>query len=139
MTDARPFETTFKVRFGDTDQAGIAYYPVVLHYCHVAFEEYFEHHVGTPYHVMVGERHLGFPTVALETSFESPFVYGAVVTARVAVERVGTSSVVWSFSFHDGDTRLATSRNTTVAVDMRTFEKRDVPDDLRAAFTSTDR
>jgi len=130
------FETTFKVRFGDTDQAGIAYYPIVLHYCHVAFEEYFEHHVGTPYHVLVGERHLGFPTVSLETEFKSPFVYGAVVTARVTVEKVGTSSVVWTFEFHDAERLLATSRNTTVAVDMRTFEKLPVPDDLRAAFRS---
>lgn len=131
-----PFETTFKVRFGEVDQAGIVYYPNILHYCHVVFEEYFEQHVGTHYQRIVDERHLGFPTVTLETSFTAPFRYGAVIRATVEIERVGRTSTVWMFRFYDArdDRLLATSRNTTVAVDMRTFEKRDVPDDLRGVF-----
>ncbi|MFG0316119.1 MAG: acyl-CoA thioesterase [Planctomycetota bacterium JB042] len=135
-----PFETRFKIRFGEVDQAGIAYYPNVLHYCHVVFEEFFEHRVGTPYHRIVGERHLGFPMVSLETTFHAPFRYGAEVRATLAVTRVGARSTDWAYEFHDaGDgTHLASSRNTTVAVDMRTFESRPVPDDLRSAFLSED-
>lgn len=136
-----PFVTHVKVRFGDVDRAGIVYYPVVLHYCHVVFEEFFEGHVGIPYPKLLEERRLGFPTVRLETSFEAPFRYGRTVLARLRIETVCDSSTVWSYSFHEaaghdtaGDVLLARSRNTTVAVDMDTFRPVAVPDDLRASF-----
>jgi YbgC/YbaW family acyl-CoA thioester hydrolase len=129
-----PFSTTLKVRFGDVDRAGIAYYPVIFHYCHVAFEEYFEHHVGIPYPRVLEERRLGFPTVKVETSFERPFRYGATVRVEVAVESVGRSSVTWRYAFHDtaDGALLARSVHTTVAVNMDDFTPRPVPDDLRA-------
>ncbi len=135
-----PFETRFKIRFGEVDQAGIAYYPNVLHYCHVVFEEFFEHRVGTHYQRIVGDRHLGFPMVSLETTFHAPFRYGLEVRATLAVTRVGGKSTDWAYDFFDAEdgTHLASSRNTTVAVDMRTFASRPVPDDLRAAFLGGD-
>lgn len=129
------FETRIPVRFGDVDRAGIVYYPVVLHYCHVAFEEFFAEHVGIPYPRLIDERHIGFPTVALSTSFEHPFQYGMTVLARVAVLDVGRSSTRWEYRFFDkGGTLLASSVNTTAAVDMRTFKTVPIPDDLRAAL-----
>ena len=130
------YETRIQVRFGDVDKAGIVYYPVVLHYCHVAFEDFFHDHVGTPYPELIATRHLGFPTVALETSFSSPFEYGMSVVAAVTVLDVGRSSTRWQYHFRDDVTgdELASSVNTTAAVDMRTFQTVAVPDDLRAAF-----
>ena len=44
------------VRFGDVDYARIVYYPRLLHLLHVAFEELFEHHVGTGYASLMDER-----------------------------------------------------------------------------------
>ena len=40
------YRTRVKVRFGDIDRAGIAYYPNLYHYCHIAFEDFFEEHLG---------------------------------------------------------------------------------------------
>jgi acyl-CoA thioesterase FadM len=33
------FEKKVKVRFADIDQAGIVYYPKILHYCHTVMED----------------------------------------------------------------------------------------------------
>jgi 4-hydroxybenzoyl-CoA thioesterase len=130
------FATELTVRFGDCDRAGIAYYPVIFHYCHVAFEEFFERGVGIPYPTLVNERHLGFPMGHIDASFESPFQYGMKVTVRVEVLKVGTKSTQWRYTFFDRDrrTRLARCVADTVAVDMRKFTSTAVPDDLRSAF-----
>ncbi len=131
------FETTIKVRFGDVDKAGIAYYPNVLSWCHVAFEEFFEHVVGTPYPRLIGARKLGFPTVKLETEFERPFEYGMAVRVEVRVARIGNTSVTWDYRFFapTGE-RLAHSVNVTACVDMDSFRPVVVPDDLRAVFAT---
>lgn len=131
-----PFHTTFPVRFGDVDLARIVYYPRIVHYCHVAFEELFEKGVGIPYPQLVSQRLLGFPTVRLETDFESPLRYGMTIRASVSIEKIGTKSVTFLFEFRDDATGklLAKSRNVTVCVNMDTLQSLAVPDDLRAAF-----
>lgn len=130
------FRTELTVRFGDCDRAGIAYYPVIFHYCHVAFEEFFERGVGIPYPSLVTDRHLGFPMGHVDATFESPFQYGMKVIALVEVLKVGTKSTQWRYTFSDRATgrRLARCVADTVAVDMRTFTSTAVPDDVRAAF-----
>jgi 4-hydroxybenzoyl-CoA thioesterase len=137
MSELRaPFTTRIVVRFGDLDKAGIVYYPRILHYSHVAFEDFFAQGIGIPYPRLVDERGLGFPSVALETSFDRPFRYGMEPVVHVAVPRVGATSVVFEFEFreHEGGPRLARSRNTTVCVDLATLAKTEVPQDLRVAF-----
>lgn len=130
------FETTLEVRFGDVDRAGIAYYPVILHYCHVAFEDFFAGALETPYPDVIEKRRLGLPTVKLDTTFESPFRYGAKVTVQISLTKVGNSSARWRFRFLDVETGnlLAVSENTTVAVDMDSFQTVPIPDDLRTLF-----
>ncbi|MBK6941800.1 MAG: acyl-CoA thioesterase [Planctomycetes bacterium] len=130
------YRTELTVRFGDCDKAGIAYYPVIFHYCHVAFEEFFEHCVGIAYPTLVNDRHLGFPMGHVDATFESPFQYGMKVTARVEVLKVGTKSTRWRYAFFDraSGTLLARIVADTVAVDMRSFTSTAIPDDVRSAF-----
>lgn len=130
------FQTTIDVRFGDVDQAGIVYYPVILHYCHVAFEDFFAGHVGVPYPEMIRDRRLGFPAVRIATTFTRPFTYGMVARVTVDVTHVGRTSAAFRYRFADdanGDA-LAEVEVTTVCVDMDSFEKVVISDDLRAAF-----
>lgn len=133
------FSTTIPVRFGDVDSARIVYFPNILHYCHVTMEEFFAGHVGTRYADLMEQEHLGFPTVALETRFVKPIRYGVAVHATASVESIGNSSVVFVFRFFEGEggPLLAESKNTTVAVDMRTFRPMRVPDALRARMLAS--
>jgi 4-hydroxybenzoyl-CoA thioesterase len=131
------FHTTLPVRFGDVDLARIVYYPRILHYSHVAFEEFFRGGVGVPYPQLVEERRLGFPTVRLETDFESPLRYGMELDVGVGIEKLGSTSVIFRYEFRAAPAGplLARSRNVTVCVDMDTLAKREVPADLRTAFS----
>ena len=44
-----PFSTRITVRFGDTDPAGLVYYPNIFHYFHIAMEEFFADRCGISY------------------------------------------------------------------------------------------
>lgn len=133
-TTTAAFTTVLPVRFGDVDPAGIVYYPRFLHYCHVAMEEYFTQVLGRPYPTVIAEESFGLPTVQLESRFHYPLRYGDEVEIRVAIESIGRSSVVWQFTlFKRGvEDPSAEARVVTVGVDMKTFEKKAVPEWFRA-------
>jgi 4-hydroxybenzoyl-CoA thioesterase len=128
------FETSIIVRFGDLDPAGVAYYPRLVHYLHVAFEDFFVGHVGRPYADVIAEG-LGFPTVKLEMEYESPVRLGERVDVTVAVERIGRTSADVRYEARVGDRVAFRARNVVVAIDMKTFEPRPIPDWLRERFS----
>lgn len=108
----------YRYRFGDIDDAGIAYYPALFHYLHCAFEDFWQDGLGMPYPRLLHEEKVGFPAVHIESDFRRPIRYGDEPTVHVGVVGLGTSSAVFGFwCTVDGE---VTSRAviTTVAVDM---------------------
>ena len=130
------YTTTLKVRFGDIDHAGIAYYPNLYHYLHIAFEEFFENHVGIPYPDLLDKERIGFPTVSVSTDFNEPIRYGDILSIRIAVTRIGISSVgiLFEVAKKEGAPPCLVSRQTLVAVDMRTFRPIPIPPRLKERF-----
>lgn len=124
------------VRFGDIDQAGIVYYPRILHFCHVAMEDYFAEALHVDYPAVLGEERFGLPAVHVEIDFQRPMHYGDRIEVEVEVEKLGRTSVHWRYTlFRVGDAEpLAAARAVTVGVDLDSFEKRPLPPGLRAAF-----
>ena len=78
--DGSPTRPTFRrphpVRFADVDAAGIVYYPRLLDYCHLTFEDFFEGAGERSYSSWIREARIGFPTVHLEVDFRRPVEYG---------------------------------------------------------------
>ncbi len=128
--------TRLKVRFGEIDCAGIAYYPNLYHYCHVAFEDFFEQRIGVPYPSVLENDHIGFPTVRVESYFRRPIKYGDELELSVAVTRVGDSSATFEFrGSRIGDRALCfASAHIVVCVDMDTFAPVRIPDRFRERF-----
>lgn len=134
-----PFTARIIVRFGDCDPAGLVYYPTLLHYCHVAMEEFFAERCGVEYARLVSEGRLGFPTVNARAEFFEPFVYGDVAEVEVWASRVGRTSVTFEYRLRrPGDVRLRASA-TLIQVSMNLDERRavPVPEHLRLAFESS--
>jgi 4-hydroxybenzoyl-CoA thioesterase len=127
------FKTSILVRFCDLDPAGIAYYPNLVNFLHVAFEDFFAGHVGRPYPDVFREG-IGFPTVKVEMEYLSPVHYGDRVEVSVMVEKVGRSSVAFRYEGAVAGKPVFRARNTAVVVDMRTFKPMPVPDHLRERF-----
>jgi YbgC/YbaW family acyl-CoA thioester hydrolase len=124
------FSTTILVRFGDLDPAGIAYYPNLVNYLHVAFEDFFAGFIGRPYPEVFREG-LGFPTAKVEMEYLSPVHYGDRVSVAVAVEHLGRSSVRFRYEGSVEGRPVFLARNTAVVVDMRAFRPIPIPEPLR--------
>jgi 4-hydroxybenzoyl-CoA thioesterase len=133
-----PYRTRLAVRFGDVDRAGIVYFPRIFHYLHVAQEDFFGEYVGVPYHRLVEEEGMGFPTVSDATDFVSVIRYGDVLDIHVFVSRVGRTSATFEFRIHREATGelLARASQVKVAVNMQSWQKVTIPDRLRRAFES---
>ncbi len=127
------FTTPYQVRFSDIDNAGIFYYPRFFHAFHVAFEQFWEQQAKRPYHVLLNEDRLGFPTVRLEADFTKPIAFGAPMEIRLGLKRMGRSSLVFRYEMahrETGDIHAAADI-TTVLVDMDSFKGIEVPDRIK--------
>lgn len=129
-----PFTSIQKIRFDDVDGAGIVYYPQFFHLCHAAFEDFFDTAAPISYPEMIRGRRLGFPTVAIESQFTAPLEYGDTAIVELNVERVGRTSVVFSYHIRrkrDGASCF-TAQVTTVLIDLDTHDPVPLPDEFRS-------
>jgi 4-hydroxybenzoyl-CoA thioesterase len=133
-----PFTTRITVRFGDTDPAGLVYYPVLFHYFHAAMEEYFAACCSTTYARLVADGRVGFPTVNVRAEFFAPFVYGDEADIEVAVARVGRTSVTFVYSARRARDGHLCARSEQVQVCMSLDARRalPLPAELRRAFAA---
>jgi 4-hydroxybenzoyl-CoA thioesterase len=121
------FSTRIKVRFGDCDPAGLVYYPVIFHYCHIAMEEFFAERCGIPYDRLMGEERIGFPTVKTEAEFFIPLVYGDEAEIEMATMSVGRSSVTFMYSIKRAQDGALCAHSTNIHVSMNLDTRRATP------------
>lgn len=131
------FSTRITVRFGDTDPAGLVYYPNIFHYFHIALEEFFAARCGISYQRLMAEERIGFPTVKTETEFFVPIVYGDELDLEIFVSQVGNSSATFQYNAQRAGDRTLCARSTQVHVAMNLDTRRPVPisEKYRQAFT----
>jgi 4-hydroxybenzoyl-CoA thioesterase len=135
------FSTRITVRFGDTDPAGLVYYPNIFHYFHIALEEFFGARCGIGYpQLMAGER-IGFPAVKTETEFFAPLVYGDEADVEIYVSRTGDSSATFHYAARRVSDGTLCARSTQVHVAMNLDTRRPVriPEKYRLAFDQSAR
>ncbi len=130
------FSTRLRYRFGDIDDAGIAYYPKLLHYFHCAFEDWWSDALQHPYPRLLHDDKLGFPTVKLEAEFFAPVRYGDEPVVHLGILRLGSGSVEFGFWMTKGDDAkpLCRARVLTATVDMAKMQKCPLPQVWRERF-----
>ena len=122
--------------FGDTDLAGLVYYPNLFHYCHIAMERFFSEHCGVPYHSLVSQNRIGFPTVSVEAQFEKPLIYGDEVDVLIEVVKVSRRSVTLNYGLVRSTDMVQCAKVTMVHVAMNLDSRHpiEIPDMLRVVL-----
>lgn len=128
------FRTTFQVRFGHVDPAGIAFFPRIFDYVHDVFEELWENHVGIRYYYLLLEEQMGFPLVRSEVDFDHPLRFGDRPDAEVTCFHLGKSSLGLRYLISKEGTRCVDARMTTVCVNTERMEPVPMPEEFRARF-----
>ncbi|MBK8977868.1 MAG: acyl-CoA thioesterase [Planctomycetes bacterium] len=129
------FQVRYRLRFGDVDEAGIAYYPQLLHLCHCAMEDWWADGLGKSYAAVMHEERYGLPAAHLDVDFVAPVRYGDEPLVHVGVLELGRTSVrlaIWMT--RDDGTLLCRARIRTVGVDMDTLRPVPIPAHWRSAF-----
>ncbi len=132
------FKTRITVRFGDCDPAGLVYYPVIFHYCHVAMEQFFGECCRMAYHRLMNEERLGFPTVNVQAEFFAPLVYGDEADVEIIVSKIGKSSVTLEYNVRRvrDDLLCASAIQVHVAMNLDTRRGVPIPEVYRQAFAA---
>jgi len=129
------FSTRIAVNFGDTDPAGLVYFPNIFHYCHIAMERFFQEVCSVSYSNLTGEQHVGFPTVRIDGEFKTPLRYGDEIEITMTVSKVGTKSLSLSYKFTNSEGLLcAEVSQVVVAMDLSDHSSIAIPDYIRRAL-----
>ena len=95
----QPFIKQEKIRFQHVDYAGIVFYPRFLEMLNCLVEDWFEEALNRPFSKMHETN--GIPTVDLKVQFKNAARLGEILTKKLWVKELKSSSVVCGFQFEN--------------------------------------
>jgi acyl-CoA thioester hydrolase len=125
-------EFQLRVNFGDTDTAGIVYYPNYFKWFDIAGHQFFRS-IGLPPLKLMKEQQIILPLLQADCTFEHPLYYDDVVTIKTEVEEINRKTVKLKHEVFRGEMR------TGYGFEVRGWVKEDsgrifavpIPDDVR--------
>lgn len=96
---------TFRVRFGDTDAAGIVYYANYLRYFEAGRAELMRS-AGLPYASVIAEHGVVMPVVETWCRYRAPARYDDLLTMRSWVHEIRSASLLIGTRIHRDDVLL---------------------------------
>ncbi len=130
------FKKQIKVRFSDTDPAGVMYFPRFLDSFHGVFEDWFDEDLKMPYRWMLEDTRVGFPTVSVDVDYRGPFRFGETMEVELSVTEVGDRSFACTYRarLSGADRVLVRAVMTVATVDLDKFQSVPIPNKLRQAL-----
>jgi 4-hydroxybenzoyl-CoA thioesterase len=126
------FQTEVLVRFADCDPAGIVFYPRLLEMFNNLVEDWCSAGLNFSFNDIVIKNGWGLPTVHLEADFIAPSRLGEVLTAKLYVRSLGTSSIKADILLYGPDeTERVRGKVVLVLMDRRSHRAIAFPDALR--------
>lgn len=121
----QPFTKQEKIRFKHVDYAGIVFYPRFLEMLNDLVEDWFEEALDRPFS-KIHETN-GIPTVDLKVQFKKATRLGEIVTKKLWVNQLGSSSIICGFKFENQDKETVlegevTLVNVAIAEDRKTIK-----------------
>ena len=95
----QPFIKHEKIRFKHIDYAGIVFYPRFLEMLNDLVEDWFEEALDRPFSKMHETN--GIPTVDLKVQFKNAARIGEILTKKLWVKELKSSSIVCGFQFEN--------------------------------------
>lgn len=124
----RTYDTQIKVRFGDTDMAGVVYLPRYVHFFIVAWEE-FVSSIGVPFDKMIKKEIRGFPPVAVNCRFLSPAFCGDLLEVHTQIAQVKKRKILLKFKlYRKEDERLLATGDMTCVPISRKHKATQIPE-----------
>lgn len=132
MAEKHIVETTFRVRYAETDQSGIVYNANYLIWFELGRGEWFWQQ-GRDYHRDVESRGFSWPVTEASLRFLAPAHYGDRVTVRAWIQELQSRALTIGYEVLNAETKQILSTGWTKHVNVdKTGRARVIPEDLRA-------
>jgi 4-hydroxybenzoyl-CoA thioesterase len=129
------FATSTRVRFGQVDAAGIAFYPRYFEMLNNAVEDWFAG-LGADFRSMHVDRGIGVPTVSISAEFLSPCELGEELEIRIVPTHIGRSSCAYDALFTAGGRDRMKVNAVLVCMDLAVRKSVPWPEDIRLRMES---
>jgi acyl-CoA thioester hydrolase len=128
-SEAAPFSHELRVRYGECDAQGIVFNANFLAYVDVVLTEIWRASMGS-YDALLAA---GVDTVVGEANmrFRAPGRFDDVLRIEAGFDGLGTTSTTLKLWFRRGDDLLCDADIRYVFVDVKTWEKTPIPDEVR--------
>lgn len=128
-SEGGPFSHELRVRYGECDAQGIVFNANFLAYVDVVLTEIWREAMGSYDELLA----TGVDTVVGEANlrFRAPGHFDDVLTIEAGFDSLGTTSTVLKLWFRRGDELLCDADIRYVFVDVKTWEKAAIPDEVR--------
>lgn len=129
------FAETRAIRFQDVDAAGIIFYPRLLEYCHDTLVAFFAA-AGAPLHENLRAPTWLAPIRHAEADYFKPLRFGDPIEVAIVAAVLAESEVSLGFRIArtDKDEVCAVAQSVHTFVVPASFQRRPVPEPLKAAF-----
>ena len=108
----QPFTKQEKIRFKHIDYAGIVFYPRFLEMLNDIVEDWFEEALDRPFSKMHETN--GIPTVDLKVQFKNAARIGEVISKKIWVAELKSSSLVCGFQFTNQEDKTVLEGEVTL-------------------------
>src|SRR3989304_1942420 len=135
MTNPQIVETTFYVRYAETDQMGIVHHSHYVVWMEEGRSEYMRRN-GLDY-VAIEQRGLAFAVTEVNVRYLVPAHYNERVTVRTRIDSLRSRALTFGYEIINADTRqrLATGSVNLMLID-RQGQVVPLPDTMQAALQS---
>ena len=113
-------KTEIRVRFGDTDMAGVVYVARYIHYFMCGFEDLFRR-IGLPIEDMIKTEIEGFPPTEITIRFLAPAYCGDLLEVHTRIGKSFKKGVTLTFELYrkEDETLLATGSITFISINEK--------------------
>ena len=128
---ANAFTIRKQIRFGDSDPAGIVFYPQFFRMFNDLFEDWMINELGLAfaYEFLVNQRM--FPLVHVDVDFKKARVMGQALDLSLILTGLGRSSIRYSIVGHDGDIECLNGDFVHCVASKTTKRAVEIPDYIR--------
>jgi acyl-CoA thioester hydrolase len=132
MNMPKVIETTFRVRYAETDASGVVYHANYLVWFEHGRGEWFWQQ-GRDYHRDVEARGLNWPVAEVSARYRAPARYGDLVTVRTALKEIQSRAFTIEYEIVNAETKQVLCTGWTKHLNVNNeWRVVAIPDDIRA-------
>lgn len=131
MSAGAPFETDKLIRFHHCDPAGIVFYPQYFVLFNELVEDWFNAGLGLDFAAFHAVQRLGVPMAHVECDFLSPSKIGETLRLRLAVRKIGNSSISLGVEARSGDDVRVRATLVVVLASLEAHRPVPIPAEMR--------